>query len=106
MATINGVKVSIAEMKSTKTSLSNDNSDIMTELNKVDKSMDDLKGTEVWSSEGATAIQSKFDQLYPKFKELNTAVEEYVTYLENTISKYDTTETAVVSSARNVSDWA
>lgn len=105
MAGINGVKVSIPEMTSVKSTLETDNANLISELNKVKASMDVLKGTEVWSSEAATAIQAKFDNLYPKFNEIHKVVEDYTTFLGKTISNYDTTETAVSSQAKNVSDW-
>lgn len=106
MAAINGVKVSIPEMTSAKSTLETDNENLITELNKVKASMDVLKGTEVWSSEAATAIQAKFDNLYPKFNEIHKVVEDYTIFLGKTISNYDTTESTVASRARNVSDWA
>ncbi len=105
MSTVNGVKISIPEMTSAKSSLETYNQNLIGELNNVKSSMDALKGTEVWSSEGATAIQTKFDTLYPKFNEIHKVIEDYTIFLGNTISGYDNTETAVVSQARNVSDW-
>lgn len=105
MANINGVKISIPEMTSAKSTLETDNTNLKGELDKVKASMDALKGTDVWSSEGATAIQAKFDNLYPKFNEIHKVIEEYTTFLGKTINSYDANETAVSSAARNVSDW-
>lgn len=105
MATINGVKINIGEMTSTQSALETDNSTLIGELNKVKSSMDTLKGTEVWSSEGASAIQTKFENLFPKFSEIHKVVEEYTTFLGKTIQSYDSNEIAVTSAAKNVSDW-
>lgn len=105
MATINGIKVSIPEMNSAKSTLETDNETLITELGKVKTSMDTLAGTEIWSSEGGTAIQTKFESLYPKFAEIHKVVEEYTTFLGKTISGYDVNETVIAEQARNVSDW-
>lgn len=106
MPTINGVKVSIPEIRSTKTSISNDGKEIMAQLQRVKGSMEYLKGTEVWSSEGAREIQSKFEVLYPRFQSMKTVIDDYANKLENTINKYDATESAIVQDISSVNDWA
>lgn len=105
MPIINGIKVSIGEMTSVKSALETDNKTLIDELNKVKSSMDILAGTEVWSSEGGSAIQAKFTALFPKFAEIHKVVEEYTEFLGKTISGYDANETVITEQAKNVSDW-
>lgn len=105
MATLQGVKISLPEMQTFRGKVDQDNEEIKVQLGKVSASMDYLKGTDIWKSEGGDAIQSKFQQLSPKFEKFYSTVKEYIKFLDDTIKDYDTTETAVVSNAQNVSDW-
>jgi WXG100 family type VII secretion target len=105
MASINGVKVNTQEIENYRKRLNDDNEDIKRQLSNVKKSMDYLKGTEIWKSEGATAIQSKFDTLSPVFDKFYKAVTDYIEFLDRTVEKYSTTERAITQDARNVSDW-
>lgn len=102
---INGVKVSVPDLENAKTTLENCNSNILGELNHVKSVMEGLRGTEIYSSEGATAIKNKFDTLSPKFNKIHDVIEQYTVFLGNTIKDYEGTETAVVSQAKNVKDW-
>ena len=105
MPTINGVKVNTQEVENYRKKLNNDNEDIKRQLSNVKKSMDYLKGTEIWKSEAATAIQNKFDNLAPVFDKFYKVVTDYIEFLDGTIEKYDATESAVKQHAQNVSDW-
>lgn len=105
MATINGVKVSITDLQNTKSTLEECNTSIIGELNHVKATMEALRGTEVYSSEGATTIKNKFDTLCPKFDKIHSVIEEYTIFLGNTIKDYEGTESAVVTQAKNVKDW-
>lgn len=103
---LNGIKVSIIELDGAIKKLKDDGDVISAKLKEVKGSMDVLKGTEVWSSEGATEIQKKFDALCPKFDVMKSIIDDYVSKLEETKSKYNVAEDAVVGDTKTVQDWA
>lgn len=105
MPAINGVKVDTQEIRNYRKRLNDDNEDIKRQLSNVKKSMDYLKGTEIWKSEGATVIQNKFDSLSPVFDKFYKVVSDYIEFLDRTAEKYDSTESAIKQDASSVSDW-
>lgn len=105
MPGINGVKVDIQEIRNYRKRLNDDNEDIKRQLSNVKKSMDYLKGTEVWKSEAATVIQNKFDSLAPVFDKFYKVVSDYIEFLDRTAEKYGSTESAIKQDATSVSDW-
>lgn len=105
MGAINGVKVNTQELLNYRRKLNDDNEEIKRQLGNVKKSMDYLKGTEVWKSEAATVIQNKFDSLAPVFDKFHKVVTDYIEFLDRTAEKYDSTEGAVKQDATSVSDW-
>lgn len=105
MAVINGVKVNTQEVENYRKRLHENNEDIKRQLSNVKKSMDYLKGTEIWKSDAATAIQAKFDNLAPVFDKFYKVVNDYVSFLDETIREYEGTEAAVKQDVQSVSDW-
>lgn len=94
---IDGINISLDQVRSTATSISNINTDLYNKLQDVKKQMDGL--AQSWQSDGSNTIRARFDGLQPKFEEYKAVVDSYVKFLNNATDVYDQTETNIVNNA-------
>ncbi len=73
------------------------NSDMDDKLKNINNTMNSLEST--WKSDAATDIRAAMDALKPRFEEYKSVVEAYATFLDRTAQSYESTESAVQTSA-------
>ena len=102
----NGINVDIGVMKSINSDLKDYNDTITQQLKSVKSSMEHLSGTEVWTSDTSKAIQTRFNELSPKFEAIHNVIEEYTTFLDETIKQYESDEGTMSDSVgSSVGSW-
>jgi WXG100 family type VII secretion target len=66
-------------------------------LEEIQKQMDGLSNA--WQSDAANTIRENFNRTVPRFEEFKKVVDSYVTFLNNTVTNYDNTESTNNSNA-------
>lgn len=94
---IDGINISLDQVRSTASSISSINTDLYNKLQDVKKQMDNLAQT--WQSDGSNTIRERFNALQPKFEQYKSVVDSYVTFLNQTSDSYDQTESSINSNA-------
>lgn len=94
---VQGIKISLGEVSNTASTIRNLNTNLDSRLNDIKTEMNALAST--WQSDASETIRERFNSLAPKFAEYKTIVDSYAKFLDNTVTSYDTTETAINTNA-------
>ncbi len=94
---VEGIHISLAEVSKTAGTIRTLNTSLDERLNEIKKQMNDLSST--WQSPAAETIRSKFNALVPVFENYKQIVESYAKFLDNTVTSYESTETAINNNA-------
>lgn len=96
----NGIQISLAEVAETASRIRSLNQQMFDSLSEMKKEMNLLSGT--WISDGSEEIRSRFNLLSQRFEEHRTAIDSYARFLDQTVSSYDTLESAITSNAAGI----
>ncbi|MEI7024795.1 pore-forming ESAT-6 family protein [Paenibacillus sp. y28] len=94
---IEGIHISLTEVSQTAGMIRNVNTSLTTKLGEIKKEMNSLTST--WDSDASRTIQDKFNSLASVFSDYKAVVDAYAMFLDNTVTNYDNTETAINSNA-------
>ncbi|THF73924.1 pore-forming ESAT-6 family protein [Cohnella fermenti] len=94
---IEGISISLGEVSKTAGTIRTLNNSLSDRLDQIMKAMNDLEST--WSSDASTTIRNKFNSLSPRFKEYYQVVDSYASFLDTTVTNYDTAETQINNNA-------
>lgn len=96
MAT-DGISISLNEVSATANTLRSLNTTLGTDLTNIKTEINNLKTT--WQSDSADTIQSKINGMQAHFDEYTKVIEAYAKFLDDTVTSYQTTESAINSNA-------
>lgn len=94
---IEGIKISLNEVAQTANTIRNLNTSLDARLNEIKNEMNGLAAS--WQSDASNTIRERFNALSSKFVEYKEIIDSYAKFLDNTVTNYDTTETAINSNA-------
>lgn len=92
-----GINISLGEVTSTAGTIRTLNTNLAAKLDSIKTQMNNLAST--WQSDSSNTIREKFNGLAPKFEDYHSIVEAYAKFLDNTVTAYDSTETAINNNA-------
>lgn len=92
-----GIKISLDEVSSTAASIRTLNTSMNTTLENIKQEMNNLAST--WQSDAGETIRSRFNTMSASFEEYKKIVDSYATFLDDTVSTYETTENTINSNA-------
>lgn len=95
------IRISLAEVSSAANHLSALNNQIYEVLNAMKRDINSTEGT--WLSDGGREIRSKFNSFSNRFEQQRAVINEYVRFLNMTVSSYDTLETTITGNAASMS---
>lgn len=93
----NTINISLLEVKDTAIKINDLNQQLTERLNEIKKELLGLQST--WKSDAAETIMEKMNGMEPRFKEYNDVVSSYVTFLNDTVTAYEETESSINSYA-------
>lgn len=94
---IDGIKISLGEVTATAGTIQILNASLNARLSEIKQEMNNLAST--WQSDASSTIREKFNALQPRFEEYSKVVEAYATFLNSTVTSYDSTETLINNNA-------
>ncbi|WP_079506402.1 pore-forming ESAT-6 family protein [Mesobacillus jeotgali] len=92
-----GIKISLGEVSKTAGQIRNLNQQLSTRLEEIKKDMNALASS--WNSDASNTIRGNFNSLAPRFEEYRQVVDSYAKFLDNTVTNYNTAETAINNNA-------
>ncbi|MCM1114553.1 MAG: WXG100 family type VII secretion target [Clostridium sp.] len=98
------LKMSTQELTNAKTVISTKNEELTDCIQNVYKEITNLVGS-TWTGDAATAALNQIDTFYRKtLTAYKNAVDGYVSFIDATVSKYETTESTLASNAKEQID--
>lgn len=94
---IEGINISLAEVRATANTLRRINQDLLDKLGEVKTQMDNLSTS--WQSDAANTIRERFTAFSPRFQEYWNVIDSYATFLDTAATEYDTNETNINNNA-------
>lgn len=94
---VEGIKITLGEVSKTAGQIRSLNQNLATRLEQIKNEMNALAQT--WNSDASNTIRANFNALAPKFEEYRQIVDSYAKFLDNTVTSYDATESAINSNA-------
>jgi len=94
---VDGIKISLGEVSKTAGQIRTLNQNLATTLEEIKKEMNALSAT--WQSDASNTIRGNFNALAPRFEEYRQVVDSYAKFLDNTVTNYNTAETAINNNA-------
>lgn len=94
---IEGIQISLTEVSQTAGTIRTLNGSLASRLEDIKTQMNGLAST--WQSDASNTIREKFNALQPRFEEYKSVVDAYARFLDNTVTSYDATETAINNNA-------
>ena len=94
------IQISLAEVSESANRMKNLNQQMYDNLQMMKKDMNGLNVS--WLSEGGEEIRNRFNMLSAKFDTYKQAIDSYVSFLELTVSSYDSLESAIQSNASSI----
>ncbi len=91
------ITISLQEVSDAANQLRNLNALMEEELQAMKRDMNLLDGT--WISDGSQEIRNRFNLFSTRFEKQKATIDQYVRFLELTVSSYDTLETTITSNA-------
>ncbi|MBR3833412.1 MAG: WXG100 family type VII secretion target [Lachnospiraceae bacterium] len=92
-----GIKISLDEVSSTASTIRTLNTSMNATLESIKKEMNNLSST--WQSDAGETIRTRFNTMSASFEEYKKIVDSYATFLDDTVSTYETTENTINSNA-------
>lgn len=93
-----------SELRSSANVIKNKNQDLRDTLNQINNAVINLVDRS-WKGDAATKTKDKMDEFIRKtFSQYTEAVQEYITFIEDTADKYDSVETTISANANQQMD--
>jgi WXG100 family type VII secretion target len=96
---IDGISISLEEVTQVASSMRTTNSALYARLSDIRISMNNL--VQNWQSPAEEAIIKKFNKLASTFENYKNIVESYAKFLDNTVTNYQSTESANTNNANS-----
>lgn len=93
------INISLAEVSNIATQIRNYNANLDDILSYVNKQMNSINS--VWQSEGEERLLQAFQKFSARFIEESEVLESYASFLDQTVSDYDSLESTIVANASN-----
>ena len=95
---VEGINISLGEVTKTAGTIRTLNTSLSTQLENIRTEMNNLSST--WQSDSSETIRSKFNTMAnQQFETYKKIIEAYAKFLDNTVTTYDTVETAINNNA-------
>lgn len=94
------IKISLAEVSACASAIRNLNQQMFTTLQNIKKEMNDLNAS--WISEAGETIRQRFNQFSARFEQQKELIDRYGSFLDLTVSSYDSLETTITSNASSI----
>ncbi len=92
-----GIKISLDEVSSTASTIRTLNNSMNLSLENIKKEINNLSST--WQSDAGETIRARFNTMSTSFEEYKKIVDSYATFLDDTVSTYETTENTINANA-------
>lgn len=93
-----GIQISLGEVAKTASTIRTLNTNLSTQLENIRTEMNSLAST--WQSDASETIRSKFNAMAEQqFETYKRIIESYAKFLDDTVTSYDTIETAINNNA-------
>lgn len=89
------MKFSAPEVSNVAVQIQNSNVKIREIFEKADAIMKRIDDTEVWSSSTQAELVAKYNKFKEKFSKINDELDSYVSFLNETVSKYSGAESKI-----------
>lgn len=97
------LKMTTSELTAAKNVISTQNTKLGDAITAIKNEIHRLTDN-TWKGDAATAAQSKIDDFYGKtYQQYLDAVQGYITFIEQTVTRYDQEEDALKQNATNIS---
>lgn len=93
------INISLPEVSNIASQIRSYNSSLDEILSYVNKTMNELNG--VWQSDGQERLLAAFQKFSSRFVEESEVLESYASFLDATVSDYDSLESTIVANASN-----
>jgi len=93
MATIEGIKITLGEVSKTSTTIRSLNQSLDTKLTDMQSQVNALSST--WTSDAGNTIVQKMKNMSGRFEEYKKVIESYASFLDQTVTNYDSVETNI-----------
>lgn len=93
MATIEGIKITLGEVSKTSTTIRSLNQSLDTKLTDMQSQVNSLSST--WTSDAGNTIVQKMKNMSGRFEEYKKVIESYASFLDQTVTNYDSVETNI-----------
>ena len=90
-------KVEYEEVETSADELRTSASNMETVLNEIKMQFDKIGTDEVWNGTAAAQAKARFDELSSKFPKFSEAVNNYATYLHNSVENYRSVDTSATN---------
>ena len=94
------IKISLAEVSDCASRIRALNQQMYEQLSLMKKDMNDTNVS--WISDAGEAIRTRFNQFALRFDKQKEAIDQYVKFLDTTVSNYDTLESTIHSNASSM----
>lgn len=92
-----GIKISLGEVTSTANQIRTLNANLAERLEEIKREMNALSSS--WNSDASNTIRTNFNALQPRFQAFKEIVDSYAKFLDNTVTNYNSAETAINNNA-------
>ena len=96
---MNEIKITLSEVSNTATQIRTLNRNLDDILSNVSKMMNDLNS--VWQSDGEETLLQRFNHFASRFIDESETLESYASFLDRTVSQYDSLESTITANASN-----
>lgn len=93
MAAIEGIKITLGEVSKTSTTIRSLNQSLDTKLTDMQSQVNSLSST--WTSDAGNTIVQKMKNMSGRFEEYKKVIESYASFLDQTVTNYDSVETNI-----------
>ena len=98
------LKMTTSDLTTAKTAISTEKSNILEAIQNVQKAINKLTENG-WRGDAANAANDKINEFYSKtYPNYSEAVEGYISFIDDTVRQYDTTEDALAGNAKDKMD--
>ncbi|MFV0479687.1 MAG: pore-forming ESAT-6 family protein [Anaerorhabdus sp.] len=94
------IKISLSDVSLCASTIRSLNQQMMNILQNIKKEMNDLNSA--WISDGGEAIRQQFNTFSTRFDQQKEIIDRYSTFLDFTVTSYDSLETTITSNATSI----
>ena len=91
------IKITFEEVRTKTKQIRNYNATLTDTLNSIKQTINNLESQ--WTSDTSDTIRAKITGMQPKFDTYKEVIESYAKFLDNTVAKYEGTESTLNSNA-------